>query len=73
MIEFPEEFVLEFRLLRGNVIRLFQDGSFSIDGRECDGEIYTGVEDCRKDEKLSSSSGHDYLQDALGSGFSAEL
>ena len=42
----PEEFDLEFNLFRGNTIKLFQDGRFSIDGEECEGSVYHGVEYC---------------------------
>ena len=65
--------MLEFRLLRGRVISLFQDGSFSIDGTECDGEVYTGVEDCLSGDSLPPLSSDDDLKDALEFGFSEEL
>ena len=43
---FAEEATFEFRLFTGEVIKLFQDGTFSIDGSICPGEVYTGVSDC---------------------------
>lgn len=46
VIQLAEGFDLEFRLLRGNTIKLFQDGAFSIDGDLCAGDVYSGVEHC---------------------------
>lgn len=46
LMTFPEEFDLEFDLFRGNTIKLFHDGGFSIDGEMCEGEVYRGVELC---------------------------
>ena len=43
---FAEEATFEFRLFTGEVIKLFQDGTFSVDGNICPGEVYTGVSDC---------------------------
>ena len=43
---FAEEATFEFRLFTGEVIELFQDGTFSINGNICPGEVYTGVSDC---------------------------
>ena len=43
---FTAEATFEFRLFTGEVIRLFQDGTFSIDGNTCSGLVYTGVPDC---------------------------
>ena len=43
---FAEEATFEFRLFTGEVIKLFQDGAFSIDGNICSGSVYTGVPDC---------------------------
>lgn len=42
----PEEWPSEFNLFRGNTIKLYPDGTFSIDGKMCSGEVYTGVDDC---------------------------
>ena len=44
---FAEEATFEFRLFTGEVIKLFQDGTFSIDGDICSGLVYTGVADCQ--------------------------
>lgn len=46
VIQVAEEVDLEFNLLRGNTIKLFQDGTFSIDGELCVGDVYLGVEHC---------------------------
>ena len=43
---FAEESNFEFRLFTGEVIKLFQDGTFSIDGSICPGLVYTGVAAC---------------------------
>ena len=43
---FAEESTFEFRLFTGEVIKLFQDGTFSIDGFICPGLVYTGVAAC---------------------------
>ena len=43
---FAEEATFEFRLFAGEVIKLFQDATFSIDGNICPGLVYTGVSDC---------------------------
>ena len=36
----------EFHLLGGETIRLEADGTFFIDGVQCTGEAYTGVDAC---------------------------
>lgn len=46
LMSFTENFTYEFRLFSGNVIKLYPDGGFSIDGNTCNGDVYTGVEDC---------------------------
>ncbi|CAM9992880.1 unnamed protein product, partial [Ascophyllum nodosum] len=46
LMTFAEEATFEFRLFTGEVIKLFQDGAFSIDGNICSGSVYTGVPDC---------------------------
>lgn len=43
-MQLAEEFDLEFNLLRGNIIKLFHDGMFSIYGELCTGGVYSGVE-----------------------------
>lgn len=43
---YPEQFPFEFRLFTGETIKLNPDGTFSVDGTTCDGEVYTGVDDC---------------------------
>ena len=46
LMSFAEDYSFEFRLLTGEVLKLNQDGSFSIDGSTCSGDVYTGVADC---------------------------
>ncbi|CAN0441852.1 unnamed protein product [Ascophyllum nodosum] len=46
LMTFAEESTFEFRLFTGEVIKLFQDGTFSIDDFVCPGLVYTGVADC---------------------------
>lgn len=46
VVQTPEVFDLEFRLFRGQVIKLSHDGTFSIDGDTCKGPVYTGVSEC---------------------------
>ena len=46
LMTFAEESTFEFRLFTGEVIKLFQDGTFSIDDFICPGLVYTGVADC---------------------------
>ena len=42
----PEASPYYFRLFTGEIIGLFPDGSFAVDGNDCSGEVYTGVGDC---------------------------
>ncbi|CAN0475827.1 unnamed protein product [Ascophyllum nodosum] len=46
LMTFAEESTFEFRLFTGEVIKLFQDGTFSINDFICPGLVYTGVADC---------------------------
>lgn len=43
---YPEQFPYEFRLFTGETIKLDPDGTVGINGQTCDGDIYTGVDDC---------------------------
>lgn len=43
---FPENERYEFRLMSGQTIRLEPDGSFYIDGSQCDGESFMGAHLC---------------------------
>lgn len=45
-MSYPEKYHYDFRLFTGEEIKLFPDGTFTIDGKYCVGQIYTGVEDC---------------------------
>lgn len=42
----PEQYPYEFRLFRGDVIKLYGNTSFSVNDRMCDGLVYSGVENC---------------------------
>eukprot|EP00903_Cladosiphon_okamuranus_P011260 g10618.t1 len=46
LMSYPEASPYHFRLLTGEVIELFPDGSFAVDGKDCSGEVYTGVGAC---------------------------
>ncbi|CAN0016257.1 unnamed protein product, partial [Ascophyllum nodosum] len=46
LIAFPEDDSLEFRVFTGEVIKLYPDGTFSIDGRTCKENVYNGVSEC---------------------------
>lgn len=46
LMALPEDYSYEFRLFRGSVIRLDNDGTFAIDGVTCIGPVFTGANDC---------------------------
>lgn len=46
LMSYPEASPYRFRLFTGEVMELFPDGSFTVDGNDCSGEAYTGVVDC---------------------------
>eukprot|EP00752_Nemacystus_decipiens_P010080 g8982.t1 len=44
LMAYPEASPYRFRLFTGEVIMLFPDGSFAIDGNDCSREVYNGME-----------------------------
>lgn len=46
LMSYPEAFHYEFRLFGGEVLKLHPDGSFSVDGNSCNGDLYTGAQRC---------------------------
>jgi len=45
-MSYAEENTFKFRVFTGEVIELFFDGTFAIDGEMCSGEVYEGVAAC---------------------------
>lgn len=45
-MSFPDGSPYEFRLFTGELLILHPEGTFSVDGVMCDGDVYTGVDDC---------------------------
>ena len=47
---YPEWSSVTFRLFQGAVITLNPDGTFDIDGDHCEGTVFTGPNDCGKED-----------------------
>ncbi|CAN0012995.1 unnamed protein product [Ectocarpus sp. 4 AP-2014] len=46
LMSYPEAFPYEFRLFDGEVLKLHPDGSLSVDGNSCNGDVFTGARTC---------------------------
>lgn len=46
VVLYPEAYPYRFRLFTGEPIEVNPDGTFSIDGNLCNGDVYTGVDKC---------------------------
>ena len=45
-VAFPENEPYEFRLMKGEKIRLETDGSFFVNNKRCSGEAFMGADQC---------------------------
>ncbi|CAM9570084.1 unnamed protein product [Ectocarpus sp. 13 AM-2016] len=46
LMSYPEAFPCEFRLFDEEVLKLHPDGSISVDGNSCNGDLFTGARRC---------------------------